>query len=155
MHEEPLQNYEQEKAWLTAPYHKTIAFIDNKCITVSEQGEYHFYYITDTDSFVYGQDIEEEFLHGLHELSEQETELLETLKTVSDALAGVGVFAVSIRYDKKDEPFLIFCPEKDTEIFVKLRFSLYTQITADTVARVLRHKRARSTSPSKPLFLEV
>lgn len=149
---ELLRLYEQENEWLNTPYHKSIACVGNKCITVNPDGEYSFYYITNSAQFAYGQDMDPAYLRPLDELDETEQDALERLKTVSRITSKAGLQAMALRAGMGGET-LIFCHDTDPERFFCCAADDYYKITDQTVKKALQDPRI--STYQNPVQMEV
>lgn len=128
-----LKNYETENTWLNTPYNKTIAYVPGKGVTENERGEIQFYYLDNINDFVYGQDIEPEFLFPQYAMEPDELESLAKLRAANTYLNGIGLHAVYLRTEKK-KPYLFFLSENYPDKYFKILYEKHTELTAELPA---------------------
>ncbi len=117
---ENLMNYEAERKFITSPYNKSSYYIPGKGITIDEDDNIRFYPLEEIDEFVYGQDIEPEFLFDDYLLTSEEKELIEQLRYCDEVLNAEELAAVYLRKEK-NILFLFLTSQDNPEAFYKIR----------------------------------
>lgn len=117
---ENLMNYETERKFITSPYNKSSYYIPGKGITIDEDDNIRFYPLEEIDEFVYGQDIEPEFLFNDYLLTSEEKGLIEQLIYFDTVLNIEELAAVYLRKEK-NILFLFLTSEDNPEAFYKIR----------------------------------
>lgn len=117
---ENLMNYETERKFITSPYNKSSYYIPGKGITIDENNNVRFYPLEETDEFVYGQDIEPEFLYEDVLLTTEEKVLVQKLRIFNEILSAEQLAAVYLRKEK-NILFLFLTSEDNPEAFYKIR----------------------------------
>lgn len=116
---ENLMNYETEKKFIMSPYNKSSFYIPGKGITVDEDGNIRFYPLDDMNDFVFGQDIEPEFLFDEYQLTNEEKEQIHQLQNINTVLSQKGLSAVYMRNEKK-QIFIFLTDEDKPDVFYKI-----------------------------------
>lgn len=116
---ENLINYETEKDFIMSPYNKSTFYIPGKGITVDEDGNVRFYPLDDIDDFIFGQDIEPEFLFDEYQLTVEEKENIRQLKKINTVLNKNGISAVYMRKEK-NQLFIFITTDDNPEVFYKI-----------------------------------
>ena len=117
---ENLMNYENERKLITSPYNKSSYYIPGKGITVDEDNNIRFYPLEEMGEFVYGQDIEPEYLFDDYLLTTKEKDQIKELKRYDELLNRQGCSAVYLRKEK-NILYLFLTSETDPEAFYKIR----------------------------------
>ena len=116
---ENLMNYETEKKFIMSPYNKSSFYIPGKGITVDEDGNIRFYPLDDMNDFVFGQDIEPEFLFDEYQLTNEEKEQIHQLQNINTVLSQKGLSAFYMRNEKK-QIFIFLTDEDKPDAFYKI-----------------------------------
>lgn len=130
---ENFMNYETEKNFIMSPYNKSSFYIPGKGITVDEDGNIRFYPLDDINEFVFGQDIEPEFLFDEYLLTLSEKEQIKKLKDINLRLTEKEIVVVYMRYENK-ELFLFVTTENNPEVFYKISESNLDKITKNDLS---------------------
>lgn len=117
---ENLMNYEAERKFILAPYNKSSYYIPGKGITVDEDNNIRFYPLEEIDEFVYGQDVEPEFLYEDYLLKNEEKEQIKQLQLYDVAVKRFGYAAVYLRREK-NILYLFLTSEDNPEAFYKIQ----------------------------------
>ncbi len=136
---ENLMNYETEKNFILSPYNKSSFYIPGKGITVDEEGNIRFYPLDDINDFVYGQDIESEFLFDAFQLTSEEKENIKQLQNVNAMLDNEGISAVYMRKEN-NHLFLFLTLESNPEVFYKVADTDIDKVTKDKLPKIPPNK---------------
>ena len=117
-----LRNYEAEEEFLNSPYNKSTYYIPGKVITIDEDGNIRFLIIDDISSFVYGQDIEPQFLFDEYLLDVQEKALVAKLRAINSVISVYNIQAVYIRQEN-DTEYIFIISNENPEQFWKISYA--------------------------------
>ncbi len=132
-------NYEIEKNFIMSPYNKSSFYIPGKGITVDEDGNIRFYPLDDINDFVYGQDIESEFLFDAFQLTSEEKENIKQLQSVNVLLDNEELSAVYMRKEN-NQLFLFLTSESSPEVFYKVADTDINKVTKDKLPKIPPNK---------------
>lgn len=116
---ENLMNYEEEKKFITSPYNKLSYYIPGKGITIDEDGNIRFLPLGDISEFIYGQDIEPEYLFDEYQLTAEEKEKIRELQKLDANLEPKGISAVYMRKENS-KSFVFITTEDNPEVYYKI-----------------------------------
>lgn len=116
---ENLMNYEAEKKFITSPYNKLSYYLPGKGITVDDDGNIRFLPIGDINEFIYGQDIEPEYLFDEYQLTAEEKEKIRELQKINTDLNPKGISAVYMRKENL-RTFVFITTDDNPEVFYKI-----------------------------------
>lgn len=119
---ENLRNYEAEEEFLNSPYNKSTYYIPGKVITVDEDGNIRFSVADDIDDFVYGQDIEPQFLFEEYLLEQAEKTQIAKLNAINSIISEYALQAVYLRVENETEYFFVISNE-NPEQYWKVKYS--------------------------------
>lgn len=111
--------YEVEKKFITSPYNKLSFYIPGKGITVDEDGNIRFLPLSNINEFIYGQDIESEFLFDEYQLTKQEKENVKELQKINIVLNQKSISAVYMRKENSTS-FIFITTDDNPEVFYKI-----------------------------------
>lgn len=132
---ENLMNYETEKNFIMSPYNKSSFYIPGKGITVDEDGNIRFYPLDDINEFVFGQDIEPEYLFDDYLLTIEEKDIIKQLQKANQALNKNNISAVYMRYEKSELYFFI-TTEDNPETFYKISNDKLSEVTQEKLPKI-------------------
>lgn len=116
---ENFMNYEAEKKFITSPYNKLSFYIPGKGITVDDDGNIRFLPIGNINEFIYGQDIEPEFLFDEYQLTAEEKEKIRELQDINAKLTNKDISAVYMRKENS-KSFVFITTDNNPEVFYKV-----------------------------------
>lgn len=111
--------YEAERKFINSPYNKLSFYVPGKGITIDEDGNIRFYPMADIDEFIYGQDIEPEWLFDDYQLTSEEKNIIKQLQGYNAILNEQNISVVYMR-SEKEEIFLFIIAEEYPETFYKI-----------------------------------
>ena len=127
---ENLRSYEAEEEFLNSPYNKSAYYIPGKVITVDEDGNIRFSVADDIDDFVYGQDIEPQFLFEEYLLEQTEKAQVAKLKAINSIISEYELQAVYLRMENETEYFFVISNE-NPEQYWKVKYSDINNINSN------------------------
>lgn len=145
---ENLMNYETERKFITSPYNKSSYYIPGKGITIDENNNVRFYPLEEIDEFVYGQDIEPEFLYEDVLLTTEEKVLVQKLRIFNEILSAEQLAAVYLRKEK-NILFLFLTSEDNPEAFYKIRADKAKDLKKDDLPPI------SANTLDKALYVEI
>lgn len=134
---ENFMNYEEEKKFITSPYNKLSYYIPGKGITVDEDGNIRFLPLGDISEFIYGQDIEPEYLFDEYQLTAEEKEKIRELQKLNAELEPKGISAVYMRKENS-KSFVFITTDDKPELFYK--------ISVDDIGNAVKEKLPRTAA---------
>lgn len=127
---ENLRTYEAEEEFLNSPYNKSTYYIPGKVITVDEDENVRFSVADDIDDFVYGQDIEPQFLFEEYLLEQTEKAQVAKLKAINSIISEYELQAVYLRIENETEYFFVISNE-NPEQYWKIKYSDINNINSN------------------------
>lgn len=140
---ENLMNYETEKNFIMSPYNKSTFYIPGKGITVDEEGNIRFYPLDDINDFVFGQDIEPEFLFDGYQLTIEEKEFIRQLQNTNRKLNPKGISAVYMKMEK-NKSFFIITTDDNPETFYKISCDDADKVKKEILPKIPPNKIEKS-----------
>lgn len=145
---ENLMNYETERKFITSPYNKSSYYIPGKGITIDEDDNIRFYPLEEIDEFVYGQDIEPEFLYNDYLLTSEEKGLIEQIRYF-DAVLNIEELAAVYLRKEKNILFLFLTSEDNPEAFYKIRADKVDNLKKENLPQI------QANTLDKALYIEI
>lgn len=146
---EELNIFDGEKKFLNQEPNETVYYINGKVIVRGDSGEYYFseHSENDREFFMFGEQLEAEYLHPALELDDADKEIMYKLHSVNQQINPIGLYAVEIEKEtvKGVGSFYAFIthPEHSENTYYKIEIPDFLKLDPENVRELLEYNEER------------
>jgi hypothetical protein len=158
--DEDLQMFEAERKFLNQEPNAVIYYLNGKMIVRADGGDLYFTDLEDDDKefFVYGEQMEQEYLTPISELSDDDKAELYKLEQLNREIGPRGIYAVAMEAENKgtkDETWntIIVHPEHGENTYFRITIANLHLLTPEQIATLPEYNEERTLDD--PYYIQV